>query len=199
MEQTKTSSQSSLDKKLLDRKFYVPAETWWSNIQEEGTPKEDSMKTNRTFVNKGLSFPKLYDLTRKMHALFFQDRQVFEQLPTNKSEICRRMAQEILNLRFQVDRADMNSIVDDTMLPFMQRAPREQTKFYVLSQKDMIKWAMSKWSNLSIEKLRKTTDNDRLKVFGITFSDDLREHVPLVTGTCNHTKNRVNLTRRTVY
>ena len=193
MEQTKTSTESSLDKQMLHRKFYVPAETWWSNIQEEGKPIEDSTKTNRTFVNKGLYFPNLYDLTRKMHALFLRDRQVFEQLPTNKSDICRRMAQEILKLRFQVDRADMNRIVDDTMLPFMQKAPREQAKFYVLSQKDMIKWAMSKWSSLSIEKLRKTTENDRLRVFGIMFSDDLREHVPLVTGTCNHTKNRGQL------
>lgn len=103
------------------------------------------------------------------------------------------MGEAILENRFQITRADMNNISDSTMIPFMKEAPAHVKKFYVLSQRDMLRWALNKWSNTSNERQQRTTDNDRLIVFGILFSEHFREYIPLVTGTHASDMSRIQL------
>jgi hypothetical protein len=57
----------------------------------------------------------------------------------------------------------------------------------------MVRWALNKWSNTSTERQQRTTDNDRLRVFGILFFQDLREYIPLVTGTNSSAMSRIKL------
>ena len=187
------SKQTAQERLVLDRKFYVGEEMWWNAVQEDGQLIESSTKTTRTLSRDGHSYPKIYDLVREMYNIYKKDLEVFELLLSNKTDTCRRIGLELLKRRLSIIRADMHSIADATLLPFMQSAPREQTQFFILNQKDMLTWAMSKWSKLSQEKMQKTTDNDRLRVFGILFSEQLREYLPLVTGICNHNKNRGEL------
>ena len=185
--------QSAMDVALATNKFYLRDDMWWNFIQEVPTPIGNKKRANKQIHRDGQSYKKIYDLCSEMYTLFRKDHCVFAYLPTKKSDVIKKLGEAILNNHFQVTRADMNNISDSTMIPFMKQAPNHVTKFYVLSQRDMVRWALNKWSTTSNERQQRTTDNDRLRVFGILFLEDLREHIPLVTGTHSSAMSRSQL------
>ena len=178
-----------MEQLLANNKFFLPENMWWNFLQEDGVPLESKKRVSKLIVKDKVGYKNIYDLASEMHTLFAREKDVFEFLPPKKTDVCKKLGEEILNKRIKVSRADMNNVADITMLPYMQNAPPHTSTFWVLNQKDMVRCTMVKWSSASKERIHRITDNDRIRVFGLMFEESLRErnwngsfhHEPLPT------------------
>ena len=73
----------------------------------------------------------------------------------------------------------------------MEEAFKSSEYVYVLEQKDLIIW-----SSYSTKNLQKIVDNDRLRVFGIMFGQDVREHIALLRGSQKPSLSRMEIDER---
>ena len=182
-----------MEQLLANSKFFLPENMRWNFLQEDGVPLESKKRVSKLIVKDRIGYKKIYDLANEMHTIFAREKEVFEFLPPKKANVCKKLGEEILNKRIKVSRGDMNNVADITMLPYMQNSPPHTSTFWVLNQKDMLRWTMVKWSSASNERIHRITDNDRIRVFGLMFEESLREHIPLVTGTGPSTMSRSQL------
>jgi hypothetical protein len=135
------------------------------------------------------SYEDLYKLGRDMFNLYQKDKVVFT-MPKNKSRTIECIVLEITNRRVRVNKGDIHKVMTESNKIFIDELTKKQSSIYILEQKDILRWVLGKWSTHSFENQVKVVDNDRLRVFGLMFSESMREYIPNLIGG-----NRLSFTR----
>ena len=183
------SSENPIEVLLFNSCHYVDQKLWWELIQEEPKPYVKGNSKKMKVVKGTESYEDLYKLGRDMFNLYQKDKGVFT-MPKNKSRTIECIVLEITNRRVRVNKGDIHKVMTESNKIFIDELTKKQSSVYILEQKDILRWVLGKWSTHSFENQVKIVDNDRLRVFGLMFSESTREYIPNLIGG-----NRLSITR----
>ena len=187
------SAIASLVERILgDKQLYLDHDEYTKLLQDHGSPSESGPAKcpNKVFELKGHRYKniwKLADILMKLYAV-----KKWHGAPKNTSNMRRYIATFVVTHRNPVMKGDINSLVHSKELMAISQACNSEndTTFYYLDQKSVLRWAYSKWGMENIAELKKPRVNDRLRLIGLCLHEEFREHIGLLTGL---SQNRTQL------
>jgi hypothetical protein len=165
---------------------YVDQEVFFTAVQDIGTAvpgchvgKKAKQKQGH-FLWSNTHYQGIYNISNLMYLLYQSRPEVFAKLPQNKTIQVRRIATWIIESRQRKARADIHSVTSPSILPSIQRSDPGKTHFYILEQAEVLRKGLTCWCGETLEEKQRPTDNDRLRIMGILFSEDFREDIPVL-------------------
>ena len=189
-----TTPIASLVEPILgDKDLYHNQDDYTRLLQDHGSASDSGPARcpNKVFEYKGHRYKDIYNLADSLKKLY--DTKKWHGAPRNSTHMRRYIATYIVTHRNPVKKGDINLLAHSKELVEMAQASttsENDTTFYSLEQKTILRWAYSKWGMESIAELKKPRINDRLRVIGICLHEDFRDRIGLLMGT---TQNRSQL------
>jgi hypothetical protein len=212
---TLPSGPVTLTHALCDRRLLVDDARWFKMLQdvgEEMTPAEEitygngvggkGKKKTRKITYGGIDEPSrfygdLYSLSTELFEKLDKLREThFPHLPkqTSKSTAVHAIGQWIAKRRIAYCRADVHNIGSDGdgFMRFID-SPNysESEQYYILTQSTTMEFLFSRYGVKGEEK--RMTIDDKVRVAGIIFRDDLRFYLEDMIGTSRASKSRAVL------
>lgn len=187
---------------LDDASLLLPEKEFWEQIQDNGremSPDElkkygGNNKTVRNHLRLGNRlYRDLHKLCGDIHDIYLPKKEHhFPHLPKRKTDAIKKIFPILLELRFSRGVpeicAERGSGIDKAQFEFAQCSTHDPA--YFLSQRQLLKTCLERFG--ATEKdLKVVTDDDRLRIFGIIFMEDVREYIPSLVGGAGD--NRLSL------
>ena len=180
---------------------YLPAEEWFSDIQDDGIEltqtevevwrdKPTKRKTGYITAN-GKHYKKLYGLSKKLHNLYFLKPALFSKILKNKSDCITAIGKYIADKRYSTKRADIHTHTESELKEFAAMNEHQNLlTLHFIRQRDVLKQFLEKWSGKSVADQMLITDGDRLRAVGLLMKSDLRDKImyllPVVNKSDRH-------------
>jgi hypothetical protein len=171
---------------LVDSSNYIEQLDFFNFVQDPGIDmtEEEIQNTksrkNRHFKHLNKWYSGIHDLCGKLYDVYEGNPEVFPKLGKSKTNQVKKMCKWVLTKRLNISRADVNKIVEPSITPYIQASGSEITNFFVLGQAEILRLALQEWSGESLKDKQKPTDNDRIRVMGILFSEDFRDDIGIL-------------------
>ena len=192
---------------LQDQTLIIDRERWFRLIQdlgEEMTSAEEAIyfvagkpkkKTRRiTYGNR--FFADLYTLSSMVYELMNNNRESkFPNLPktSSKTGCIHLIGQWIAEKRIRYERGDIHSIGRDVGFMDLIQSPTfaQCDQYYVLTQSEMLEFLFKRYGVKGEEKV--ATVDDKIRVAGIIFREEMRPFLPDMIGITRGSKVRAVL------
>jgi len=129
----------------------------------------------------GRLYNGIWRIAKQIHREVLKPKRdsLVPKMSKNDSDPVRYVGQAILELRYSVLRDDLFTAAADSVQ--MKLAQSEEycdtENYFFLSQRELLTWILNKWSN-TMDDMKRTTEDDRLRVIGILFMEDMVEFIP---------------------
>ena len=130
-------------------------------------------------------YQKIWFLARDVYKHWnTRKEEAFPKLPKNPTDGLRAIAERILIDRVTKGLGDIHSVVTDSaQIALAQISPlyNDLDEISFLSQREILKWGLRLYS-LTDKDLKEPTDDDKIRVCGIMFMEDMRPYISFVMG-----------------
>jgi hypothetical protein len=123
-------------------------------------------------------YPKIWQLSSSYYKTILRKHRddMVPKMGKNHSDNIRYLGQAMIEMRFRKGRGDLHSAAADHVqmeLAMHDEMHCELEFVYFLSQRELLKWALDRWSPTMDDK-KKATDDDRLRLLLIMFTEEMR-------------------------
>ena len=134
------------------------------------------------------------ELSTELYKIYSSKPNIFCKLPKNKSIQCKKICKTILQKRLKVNQSDIYNIAANTdVMAYIQAADNNTNIFYILHQIDIIRVILQLFSGDTLSDKQRPTDNDRIHVMGILFSEEFcSDFLPLLLDSTATNRAAVN-------
>jgi predicted DNA-binding protein YlxM (UPF0122 family) len=172
----------------LDLANYLDAVTYFSLLQDHGSmpmaKQTQIMKDKpKSKVPKRIKFADklfqgLYELGLKLYDHYNLRAEIFKQLTDHISNAVLALGMFTVQRRYSRARTMVHESTEGEFILLMDDDTYELVDtFYFLPQRDVLGFAISKWSGTAWKDKMKYTDNDKICVVGIALSEDMKDHL----------------------
>jgi predicted DNA-binding protein YlxM (UPF0122 family) len=173
---------------LWDLANYLDPVTYFSLLQDHGsTPtakQAQIMKSKpKSKVPKRIKFADklfqgLYELGLKLYDHYKLRQELFKQLTDHRSNAVHALGMFIVQRRYSRAKTMVHESTEGEFMSLMNDDRYEHVDmFYFLPQRDVLGFALSKWSGTTLKDKMKYTDDDKIRVVGIALSEDMKDHL----------------------
>jgi hypothetical protein len=173
---------------LSDLANYLDAATYFSLLQDSGlmpnTKQAKVMKGKpKSKVPKrikfdGKLFQGLYELGSKLYDIYKSRPEVFKQITDHRSNAVHAIGTFIVQRRYYRARTMVHESTEGEFVSLLDDDAYELVDaFYFLPQRDVLGFALSKWSGTTLKDKMKYTNDDKIGVIGIALSEDMKDHL----------------------
>ena len=173
---------------LDDLRHYIDQDEFFGLLQDDGvSPRpdetemfnDDRKKSRAKHIRFGdRLYPKIWQLSSCYYKAVLKKHrnEIVTKMSKNDSDNIKYLGQAIIEMRFRKGRGDLHSAAADhvQMELVTHDAMHCELEFvYFLSQRELLKWALGRWSPTMDDKKR-ATDDDRLRLLLIMFTEEMR-------------------------
>ena len=139
--------------------------------------KPTKRKTLHITAN-GKHYKKLYGLSKKLHNLYFLKPALFSKILKNKSDCITAIGKYIVDKHYSTKRADIHAHTKSELKEFAaMNVNQNLLTLHFISQRDVLKHFLEKWSGKSKVDQMLITDGDQLRAVGLLMKPDLRDKI----------------------
>jgi len=123
-------------------------------------------------------FQGLYELGSKLYDHYKLRPELFKQLTDHRSNAVHALGMFIVQRRYSRAKTMVHESTEGEFMSLMNNDRYEHVDmFYFLPQRDVLGFALSKWSGTTLKDKMKYTDDDKIRVVGIALSEDMKDHL----------------------
>jgi hypothetical protein len=127
-------------------------------------------------------YPKIWQLSSSYYKTILRKHRddMVPKMGKNHSDNIRYLGQAMIEMRFRKGRGDLHSAAADHVQMELAMHDEMHCKLeflYFLSQRELLKWALDRWS-LTMDDKKKATDDDRLRLLLIIFTEEISKCDP---------------------
>ena len=163
----------------------IDSKTYFSLLQDPGFEVKTNKRPKKCYINedkitgKTLAYNNIYTLALSYYDILWKHKETFQKLPKNKSAVIQKICKFIFDNRALEGFAD---IQDQSILNLIEEVMKSTNKdeppqrVYLYDQDYLFSKLYNIWCPLGIER-KETTQNDKLRVFGIMLSNEMRDEM----------------------
>ena len=123
-------SVDPIEAALNDESNYLPAEEWFSNIQDDGTEltqtkvevwrDKPAKRKPRHITHNGKHYKPLYSLSKKLNNLHLEKPGLFSKILKKKSDCITAIVKYIADKRYSTKRVDIHAHTESELKELLQ-------------------------------------------------------------------------------
>ena len=135
----------------------------------------------------------MYDVAKKLFNLYNDKSDtLFSKIIKNSSNCITQIGKYIADKQYSTKRGDMHAHTESELKEFAAMNKHQHlTTLHFISQRDVLKFSLEKWSGKTMSDTMTITDGDRLKAVGLLLKEELRDKVVFLLHIANKSNKAV--------